>query len=191
MPETNKERLIFLLMMSAAMTIGMESYNLILMHASGAHLLKAIAIDFPLMMITVMITQRFVAGPAAMRLAQSFLPEKPSPFRRMVTVSTCTVLPRRHALLQAGTRLHPIRLARHFPAQSANGVLLANACGGTACQKVVPSLFQVTCPNRHHTECNYNSIFYANGLRPISFSVLTRTFFRSSSRIAPSIGVTS
>ena len=74
------------------MTIGMESYNLILMHASGAHLLKAIAIDFPLMMITVMITQRFVAGPAAMRLAQSFLPEKPSPFRRMVTVSTCTVL---------------------------------------------------------------------------------------------------
>ena len=92
MPETNKERLIFLLMMSAAMTIGMESYNLILMHASGAHLLKAIAIDFPLMMITVMITQRFVAGPAAMRLAQSFLPEKPSPFRRMVTVSTCTVL---------------------------------------------------------------------------------------------------
>lgn len=79
-------------MMSAAMTIGMESYNLILMHASGAHLLKAIAIDFPLMMITVMITQRFVAGPAAMRLAQSFLPEKPSPFRRMVTVSTCTVL---------------------------------------------------------------------------------------------------
>ena len=92
MPETNKERLIFLLMMSAAMTSGMESYNLILMHASGAHLLKAIAIDFPLMMITVMITQRFVAGPAAMRLAQSFLPEKPSPFRRMVTVSTCTVL---------------------------------------------------------------------------------------------------
>ena len=92
MPETNRERLIFLLMMSAAMTFGMESYNLILMHASGAHLLKAIAIDFPLMMVTVMLTQKFVAGPAAMRLAQSFLPEKPSPFRRMVTVSTCTVL---------------------------------------------------------------------------------------------------
>lgn len=92
MPETKKERLIFLLMMSAAMTAGMESYNLILMRASGAHLIQAIAIDFPLMMLTVMLTQTFIAGPAAMRLAQCFLPETPSPVRRMVTVSTCTVL---------------------------------------------------------------------------------------------------
>ena len=92
MPETKKERLIFLVMMSAAMTAGMESYNLILMRASGAHLIQAIAIDFPLMMLTVMLTQTFIAGPAAMRLAQCFLPETPSPVRRMVTVSTCTVL---------------------------------------------------------------------------------------------------
>ncbi len=92
MPETNRERLIFLLMMSTAMTIGMESYNLLLMHASGNHLLKAVAIDFPLMIFTVALTQWFVAGPVAIRLAVCFLPESPSPFRRMLTISTCTVL---------------------------------------------------------------------------------------------------
>ena len=92
MPETNRERLIFLLMMSTAMTIGMESYNLILMHASGNHLFKAVTIDFPLMTITVALTQWFIAGPIALHFASWFLPENPSPFRRILTISTCTVL---------------------------------------------------------------------------------------------------
>lgn len=92
MPETKRERLIFLLMMSTAMTIGMESYNLILMHASGNHLFKAVTIDFPLMTITVALTQWFIAGPIALHFASWFLPENPSPFRRILTISTCTVL---------------------------------------------------------------------------------------------------
>ena len=34
----------------------------------------------------------FIAGPIALHFASWFLPENPSPFRRILTISTCTVL---------------------------------------------------------------------------------------------------
>ena len=92
MPETRKEKWSFLTMMAVAMTIGMEAYNLLLIRASVAHIAKAVAVDFPLMLVTVMLTQIAVGGPAARKIAVILLPEDASGFRRMLTLSCCTVL---------------------------------------------------------------------------------------------------
>lgn len=92
MPENRKEKWIFLTMMAVAMTVGMEVYNLLLIRASAAHIVKAVSIDFPLMLVTVMLTQFAVGGPAAGKIAAFFLAEDASGFRRMFTLSCSTVL---------------------------------------------------------------------------------------------------
>ena len=91
MQETGREKLMFLTMMSIVMTLGMEGYNLILLRAISEHLLKAVVIDFPLMLITVMLTQSLLAGPTAGRIASILMPENVSDFGRILIVSICTV----------------------------------------------------------------------------------------------------
>lgn len=93
MPTSTKEKIIFLAMMGFAMTLGMESYNLILLRLPLTDLLKPLCIDLPVMLGIVIITQHFFAGPLARKISFRFVhPGVDHPFKVMFCISTCTVL---------------------------------------------------------------------------------------------------
>ncbi len=92
MPQTRFEKLVFSLMMSAMMVLGMESYNLLLIGASAGHFARALALELPLMTAVVMLTQNCVGGPLALRLASLFGVRPGPSTRSLLVISCCTVV---------------------------------------------------------------------------------------------------
>jgi len=92
MPQTTIEKLTFSLLMSALMVLGMESYNLLLIGASAAHFARALALELPLMTAIVLLTQNFLGGPLARRLAAVFGVRPGPALKSILVVSCCTVL---------------------------------------------------------------------------------------------------
>lgn len=92
MPQTQKEKLLFSLLMSIFMVYGMETYNHMVINNSfslSAFLINPI--ELVNLVIIVIILETFIGGPLARKIASYFYKDHPSPLLMILLIQVCTV----------------------------------------------------------------------------------------------------
>lgn len=92
MPQTQKEKLLFSLLMSIFMVYGMETYNHMVINNSfsfSAFLINPI--ELVNLVIIVIILETFIGGPLARKTASYFYKDHPSPLLMILLIQVCTV----------------------------------------------------------------------------------------------------
>jgi len=95
MPKTKLQKSAFSFVMSLAMVIGMEHYNLAIINGGFQMWMFRAAwhwTDIPMMTCIVFVMEHFIAGPIAMRRAMRLVaPGKENPLLVTLTIAGCTV----------------------------------------------------------------------------------------------------
>lgn len=91
MPVNKRESMIFTLLMCAFMVFIMSAYNVVRIHGLNSELMKTTWLGFPLAYVVALISDWFIVGPIAKKVAFKIIGLNAPTWKKVVAISTCMV----------------------------------------------------------------------------------------------------